>query len=150
MREAAGKFAPGGDPFGLHQLFFLSGQGAGHVVEGSGELANFIAAMNVNARVPASRSDLAGSVREFFDGAGDARGDPPRHEEAGEEGSEGYQARGFQDLAAEENQFALRAAEKQNAQQFLVAAGKRYGVKGLRAGGIVGPLNGFYDHVRLH
>src|SRR5208283_5250897 len=52
VSEATGQFTPGSDAFGLHELFFLRGEGARHVVEGAGKLADFVVALNIDVRVP--------------------------------------------------------------------------------------------------
>src|SRR5208282_6794111 len=129
MGEAAGKFAPGSDAFGLHKLFPLSRQRARHVVESAGELADFVVTLHIDVRFPAARSDITRAVSEFFDRAGDAFGNPPGQEQADQNGGEGHDGGDFEDLAAEKDEFALRAAEKQNAEQFVMTTGERYGMK---------------------
>ena len=74
--QAASEFAPCSDAFGLHQLFLLRGQGVGHVVEGAGELADFVAALDVDVRVPAAGGDITSAIGELFDRTGDARERP--------------------------------------------------------------------------
>ena len=69
MSEAPRQFAPGGHSFGLHQALFLRGKRLRHVIEGFGELADLIAPVNVNARVPSSGCHFARTGGKFLQGA---------------------------------------------------------------------------------
>ena len=122
VSQAAGEFAPGGDAFGLHKLFFLRGEGAGHVVESAGKLADFVAALHIDVGVPAAGGDVARAIGKLFDGASDAAGNPPADQQADEDGGESDEAGGFQNLALKENEFLGGTAEQENAEQFVVAA----------------------------
>jgi hypothetical protein len=52
VRQAAGKFAPGGDALGLHQALALADQLARHVIEAARQHANLVAPAFGNARLP--------------------------------------------------------------------------------------------------
>src|SRR4029077_12873566 len=58
VSKPASQFAPGRDAFGLHELLFLRGEGARHVIEGAGELADFVVALNIDVRVPMAGGDV--------------------------------------------------------------------------------------------
>jgi len=76
VRETPRQFAPRGNTLGLHQALLLGRERLRHVIEGFGKLADFIAPMNLDARVPSSTGYLAGSFGKFFDRFGDPRGKP--------------------------------------------------------------------------
>jgi len=145
MGEATGEFAPGSDAFCLDKFFLLRREGIRHVVESASELADFVVALSVDVRVPTAGSNIARAVGEFFDGMRDAFGHPPGEEKADEDGGEGDRYGGFQDLAAEEDEFTLRTTKEKYAEQFVVAAGERDGVESFGGGGIAGPFDGARD-----
>src|SRR5208283_1389067 len=116
MSQAAGKFAPGGDTLGLHQLFPLRGEGFGHVVESGGKLADFVTALDVDVGVPAAGGNIASATGELFDGASDAPGDPPAQEQANEKSGKGHERSGLQNFAAQGDQFFARTAEQEHAE----------------------------------
>src|SRR5947207_2572382 len=61
VSKASGEFAPGSHALGLEKTLFLRSEGSRHVVEGDGELADFIASTNFDARIPSSGGDFAGA-----------------------------------------------------------------------------------------
>ena len=77
VREAAGDFAPGSDAFGLHQALALLDELLGHLIEGFGELADFVVAANLHARAPIAFRDFVRAFGQLLHRARDARGAPP-------------------------------------------------------------------------
>src|SRR5205823_7843260 len=84
VSKASGEFAPGSHALGLEKTLFLRSEGSRHVVEGDGELADFIASTNFDARIPSSGGDFAGAFGKLLDGLGDARGNPEADEQSDE------------------------------------------------------------------
>ena len=76
VRQAAGKFAPGGDALGLHGAVALFDQLVGHGIERFGELADFVARGNFDVRVPIAGGDFPRGFGQTFDGLRDARRHP--------------------------------------------------------------------------
>jgi len=74
------QFTPRGNALGLHQALLLRSKRLRHVIKCFGKLADFIAPVNLDARVPSSAGYLAGPFRKFFDRFGDPRGDPEADE----------------------------------------------------------------------
>ena len=149
VRETPRQFTPRGNTLGLHQALLLRGKRLRHVIEGFGELADLVTAMNVDACFPSSAGNLAGSFRKFFDRLGDPRGNPEADEQTDQQRGSRNRRGNFQDLASQHHQFFSRAAHEEDAQKFMIAAGQGDGVKRFRIGGIPGPVNSSHYRLRL-
>ena len=113
MGEAASKFAPGRDAFGLNEFFLLSGQGVGHVVEGTRELADFVVTLHIDMCVPTAGGDITRAIGEFFDRTSDALGNPPRQKQSNGNGRESDKRGNFEDLALQDNPVPCRNCRRE-------------------------------------
>src|ERR1700722_2617630 len=143
MREAAGEFAPGGDAFDLHEFFALLDELAGHLVKGFGKLGDFVVAMNLDTATPVAVGDFTRGGDEFLHRSGYPRGAPPAEQQAEQEADGGDAQRQPADATFERDDGALRAADKQDAQQFFLAADQRERVKNFGVRGIKAPADFF-------
>ena len=129
MGEAAGQFAPCGDAFGLHQALALLGELARHFVEGLGELADFIARVNGDARFPAAGGHFARARGKLLDRARDARRNPPAQDQPEQNHAAADQQRQRANEIEHLHQVLARTSDQQHGQQIAVAAGERNGVE---------------------
>ena len=65
------------------------------------KLPDFVASVDLDARIPAAFGNFARSFGELFDGFGDARGDPEADKQSDEQGRGGHRPGDFQDLLRE-------------------------------------------------
>ena len=114
VREPPRQFAPRGDAFGLHQAFALLGKLARHFVERLGKLADFIARMNLDARLPAPCGDFAGARGKLLDRARDARRNPPAQNQSQEDHAAANQQRQRANEIEHLHQVLPRTADQQN------------------------------------
>src|SRR5258708_12229452 len=82
MRQPARQFAPSRHALGLHQLLLLHRQRAGHIVERSSQLPDFIRPAHINSRVPPSRRDFTRAFGQLFHRPRDARRHPQAPQQA--------------------------------------------------------------------
>ncbi len=149
MREAPRQFAPRSNALGLHQAFLLRRKRLRHVIEGFGELADLVAPVNLDVRIPSSAGYITGAFGKFFDRSGDSRGNPEADEQPNQERGSRNRAGNFQDLAGQHHQLFSRTADEKDAKKFIVAAGQGDGMERLRVGGIPGPVNRPHQGLRL-
>ena len=133
VRQPARQFPPSGHALGLNQPLALLGQLPGHLVEGAGELANFIAPADIHARAPVSLRHFARAFGQLAHRPRDSRGHPPAQKDAKKEAHADHRQRQQENAAFERDRVMLRAAHKQDAEQIVLPAHQRQRVKHLRA-----------------
>ncbi len=149
MGQATRELAPGGNAFGNHQTLLLLGELARHFVERSGELADFVARSDVDARFPMTGGNLASARGQRLHRPRDSPRHPPGQADCQENPDTAHHQSNVADKARQQDEVAARAAHEQDAEQFIVAAEQRDGVKSLRTGSVGSELHRLGQRARV-